>query len=191
MTEGPNYGTGSNVGGTGTIAWTSPENAGADDASNATATLAFTEESNYLSIQELAFSVSGTVDGITVEIEWSQSGKLSTPSVVDTIVTLTADGSTPVGDNKAIGSDLPLTPAVQSFGGAADLWGTTWSAATINGATFGPMASFTNNGVTSRDAQVDFIRVTVDYTPAATTDVVQRRRQVREWRLTPEPELVW
>ena len=75
---------------------------------------------------------------------------------------------TAAGVSRATGAVLPATATTVSFGGAADLWGTTWTASDINNANFG--AVFTCNTNTSGLAAsglVDFFRITITSTPAA------------------------
>lgn len=55
--------------------------------------------------------------------------------------------------------------AYQNYGGSADLWGTTWTAADINNANFGVALAAGNNGFSgTRTASVDYISITVYYT---------------------------
>ena len=54
-----------------------------------------------------------------------------------------AKAGTKVGTNKANGTLLPFTLAYSSYyGGATDLWGTTWTPAEINDPMFGAMIRF-------------------------------------------------
>ena len=53
-----------------------------------------------------------------------------------------------------------------TYGGAADLWNTTWSAADVNHADFGLDFSFLADGNNAVGA-IDFIKIRIHYTPGA------------------------
>lgn len=190
--EGPLYDSaGSNNTGVGTEAWASTTNIGADDGSNATITLASAEQSNYLQADNLGFNVADSVDGITVEIQRRVTSGLA--DCRDHVVKLSKDGSAAIGTNKADTATAYTTTATTiTYGGAADLWGTTWLASEINATTFAVLFSC-KDADTGASVQVDFIRVTVNYTAIPPEDpaAAKRGRMVKTWRMTPEPELVW
>lgn len=101
------------------------------------------------------------IDGILVEIgSGADAGELSK----DVLVQLSKDNTTLVGDNKAKNENL--TPAIvnRSYGGATDLWGTTWTRTEINASAFAvhfAMQAVNDNS----DVYLDYIRVTVYYSP--------------------------
>lgn len=64
----------------------------------------------------------------------------------------------PVGDNKANTVAWPTTDTYISYGGPADLWGTTWTVAEVNNNQFGAALSAR---VQSATARVDHMRATV------------------------------
>ena len=146
--------------------WTTPANVGADDAAYASITAATFDAgdvSYLLRATNLSMGVptGAIIVGILVEIErYYASGS---GLVEDVDVVLTKDGTTRVGSDYSAGADFTTSPAVVSFGGVADLWGTTWSVAEVNATTFGvfyKMGAVANNA----DGFVDFIRVTTYYT---------------------------
>ncbi len=163
QTSGPNYpGTTANVALGGSAgAWTAPGNIVSDNASYASITLNNSQYSDYLTGRNYSFSIpaGATINGIVVEIDryGSTNNRIS-----DRDVYLTKNGTTSVGTDKAAGN-WPGSSGVQTYGGAADLWGTTWTPAEINNANFGVMLSAQSSqaGIT---ANVDYIRVTVYYT---------------------------
>ena len=107
-----------------------------------------------------------TINGILVEIERHYEAG----TVADYDVCLTKDGSARVGDDKSTGATFPTADAITSFGGATDLWGTTWTVDEINATTFGvlyKMQATANNA----DGFVDFIRITVYYTATVAQSV--------------------
>lgn len=163
-TAGPNYaGTAANDASHGAQAWTNPTNAqGAPDGSYAT--------------------------------------QPSTQNKEDTIRLVVA--GTPTGTNKSTGASLPTTLQFVSYGGAADLWGTTLTPAQVNASTFGMVYAITDGAITTSNylkltnygfsipttatingvqvevdvindvsstlsTEVDAVRITVTYTPAA------------------------
>ena len=103
-----------------------------------------------------------TINGILVEIERHYANG----TVADEDVCLTKDGSARVGDDKSTAAAFPATDAITSFGGATDLWGTTWTVDEINATTFGVLYKMKATGANA-DGFVDFIRITVYYTAAA------------------------
>ena len=149
--------------------WTTPANVGADDGAYGQITAA-SFDANDLSYLLRATNPSmgvpsgATIDGILVEIERHYAAG----TVADEDVCLTKDGSTRVGADKSTGAAFPATDAITSFGGATDLWGTTWTVAEINATTFGVLYKMKATGANA-DGFVDFIRITVYYTAGAQT----------------------
>lgn len=150
----------------GSVAWSSPGNAAASDDSRATATIGSgLTPSEYLLATNFGFSIptGATIDGITVTVERSstQANRVSTNAV--RIVKGGVIGST----DKADGANWPTSDATLDYGGAADLWGESWTAADINASNFGFAISAAATAPGTRDAQVDHITITVTYTEAA------------------------
>lgn len=166
-TAGPNIaGAGASSGG-GT-AWTNPGNITADDASYATCTLTASGTSQALNGTSFGFSIpsGATIDGFLVEIERFSSSPLGSPfNIADSNVQL-IKGGTAGGTNKSTGAVWNYTsPTIVSFGGAADLWGQTWTDSDVNASNFGATLSIQNlSGVSTRTGSVDYIRITVYYT---------------------------
>ena len=165
--QGPNSPSTLASDGTGTFAWTNPGNASASDDARASATspsgppTGFTTDG--LNATGFGFSVPShaTINGVTVEIERRKSN--GTETVIDSSVRL-IKGGTPTGDNKADGvNDWPTADAYKTYGGSADLWGSTLTPADVNASGFGVslVAAFDQHDVT---AEVDHIRITVHYT---------------------------
>lgn len=109
--------------------------------------------------------VTATINGILVEIKKD----VDAGSAQDGLVQLTKNGTTRVGTNKAdTVNNWSNSPTTISYGGASDLWGTTWTPADINATNFGVhFAAEAQSDNT--DIDVDFIRVTVYYTPGDVT----------------------
>lgn len=153
----------------GSPAWSNPNNAlsGADADARATCGITASGTSGTLTVGTFGFAIPGgsTIDGIAVAIE----RRSTTGNVInDSSIRLTKSG-TATGDNKNSATFWPLnTDSTANYGGAADLWGTTWSVAEINDAGFGVaiVAANTDAGAT-RSAQVDHVTITVTYTAGA------------------------
>jgi hypothetical protein len=148
----------------GTQVWTDPGNAAASDDSRAVAAGlgAANTTSEYLLVTNFGFSIPGgaTIDGITVALERSatQASRVNTNEVK--IVKGGVIGS----ENKADGAAWPTTEASLNYGGVADLWSETWSVADINASNFGVVIGASATASGTRDAQVDHVTITVDYT---------------------------
>lgn len=86
--------------------------------------------------------------------------------ITDSTVSLVKAGSV-VGSNKATATAWPSVAQYVSYGGATDLWGTTWTPAEVNGTTFGAVLSATG---TVGNASVEHMRISVYYTLPGLTD---------------------
>ena len=152
----------------GTRLWTNVANAGASDNSYATVTAsgAGIYTSLYLKATNFGFAVSGTIDGITVEIERKASGNSASHYVVDNIVRLVVGGTIVGSDLKDGVTKHPTSDAYATYGGASNLWGLTPTDTEINGSTFGVVysVSITGPGKTVVTESVDHIRITITYT---------------------------
>ena len=120
-----------------------------------------------------AIPTGATIDGILVEWEQRRGGT----GIRDHTVRLYKAGVL-VGTNKAdTATDYPTTDTYRSYGGAADLWGTTWTAAQVNATDFGAVLAAQNAGAAgAAAANIDHVRITVYYTAAASGGTVPRRR---------------
>lgn len=167
-TTGPNLaGTGADDSAVGTIAWSSPGNLTAEDGSEAAASVTAGATTHYLKATNFGFSIpSGdTIDGILVEVK----NRAQTASRISDVTVSIVKGGSVVGDNKAFGTTWPTALTWRSYGGAADLWGTTWTDSDINASNFGVVISCTNSSGTV-GARVDAIRITITHsTPGGFT----------------------
>lgn len=154
----------------GTLAWSNPGNITADDGSNAEATASSDVQTHYLKATSFGFSIptDATVDGIEVTIDRHCDFDSLQRYTLDNIVRLVISGSVS-GDNKAdTANKWPTTPTTKSYGGASDLWGLgSVSPSTLNASNFGVVLSAdVYQGIVDTHARVDYIQVTVHYTPA-------------------------
>ena len=166
LTAGPNFaGSGTNVTGTGSVAWSNPGNALTDNNSYATVTLTSgNTSSNYLHVTNYGFNIptSATINGIQVAIGRFEDATGSGNDVRDVTVQLLKAGSR-VGSSLPGGSDWPTIEAQATYGNASNLWGTTWTPADINDNNFGLDLAVNTSNV-QRTAYVDYIEITVTYT---------------------------
>lgn len=151
----------------GTETWSSPENCATSDDSRATVSLTETQ-SHYLKGLFCDWAEppddADTIDGIEIKVERSTDGGGGV--IVDTIARLVKGGSV-VGDNKVIGLAWTGTDTVDTYGGAADLWGTTWTAAEVKASDFGFVISVQENLGLTTVARIDLITAKLYYTPAS------------------------
>ena len=176
FTAGPNNaGTGTNVGGAGSIDWVEPNAITSPGIPYAVATLNKDNRySNYLEGTNYSFNIpiNATITGIEVVINHMSSG--NNPSIYDNIVSLVKAGVITL-DNKA-----SLTPwlkgnfSTTTYGSTTDLWGTTWTPADINDPNFGVALAVyrQNQGNNLRNAIVDSMKITVYYSIGTATTTV-------------------
>lgn len=99
-------------------------------------------------------------DTVTASVDHIQVTVFYSTSVVDNSVRLLKAGVY-VGDDKAQASDWGAADAVVSYGGANDLWGTTWADTEVEAATFGAGISCVVAG--GAEAHIDHFTLTVYY----------------------------
>jgi hypothetical protein len=144
--------------------WASPTNIYTDNAAYASVTAATFDTNDYTEVLKatafgFAIPALATVKGIKVEIEKYRANA----NVVDECVQLTKDGTARVGNNKGdTVTNWGTAATVVTYGGAADLWGDTWTPAQINAATFGVHFAARALGEDA-DVYVDYVRITVYY----------------------------
>jgi hypothetical protein len=161
--QGPNSPDSGTSASPGTTAWTNPGNVTASDNSRATCALTSGQTTRRLWCTDFDFSIpsGATIDGIEVSVERSYTGSISGDS--DHTIQLTKDAVTLVGSNKAAAGTWPLTTdGIATYGGAADLWGTTWNDTEINATTFGVVVRAQAGASTT--FRVDHVTITVTYT---------------------------
>jgi hypothetical protein len=158
---GPNSGgTFANDSSVGTVAWSNPGNAVADDGSEASAYLGPLAVSQYLKVTNFFGSnpipSGATINGIKVEVK-----RHGEPTCADVDVHIVKGGTIQTA-NRNSSTAWPFTGAYQTYGGETDLWGATWLYSDINLNTFGFVISAYGNGW----VYIDHIRITVYYTPS-------------------------
>lgn len=164
----------------GTESWGTAANAQTDDGAYATYGTNSPQPWNgytlYLTAKELTDEVpaGATIDGIEIVLGCGEVSA-GVGDWKDSAVYIIKGGTIQTTQNKASASVYTAYPteSVLSHGGAADLWGQTWTAADINAAGFGVAISCVQSGAdeTGASVQVDYIQVSVTYTEAVTTTV--------------------
>jgi hypothetical protein len=143
-------GTGANDAAVGTAAWVNPTNAEGNQTTsyasvNLSASSNTSEATEYLKLTNFGFAIpaGATINGIGVSIyKWGATysgyhlGSYWSTSVLDNSVKLYKAGSI-IGSEHAASSAWPNSPAGRSYGGSADLWGTSWGVSDINNSGFG------------------------------------------------------
>lgn len=161
FTTGPKYPTTTaTVNGTGISGqWANPANIFADDGNNATAAFLappnFTDELNGATFG-MGIPSNAIIDGIKLEMQVPSSNRWST---FNSSMKLKKAGVI-VGDDKMLSATS--SGDVWTFGGATDLWGTTWTPAQLNASNFGFgfYAGYTSSGNDFTIA-IDYVRITV------------------------------
>jgi hypothetical protein len=175
-TVGPTgAGTGTNQAGVGTVTWTNPGNVTSDDGANrAVASTAKNEITNYLQASNFGFNIAAgsTIQGITVEIDRSEGNTQAAGGIKDSEVKIVKADTTIGTTNMADASIFwPTSDTFKSYGGTSDVWGETWSATDVNDSDFGVVLSAVNTKVSgggaAETARVDYVRITITYTPPA------------------------
>lgn len=140
------------------MSWTEPGRATVDDSVSATAAAMSSQlDTNYLKATAFGFAIPSTATINGIKVEWDRAAPTS---VVDKAVRIVKGGVIGSTD-KSAGAWSP-TDGYKSYGGAADLWGETWTPAQINAADFGCAISATLPAFIA--ANVDAVRVTITYT---------------------------
>lgn len=145
--------------------WLTPNNIKIDDAAEAQITAATYDSPDIsfrLKAQNLGFTIpaDSIIHGITVEID----RRAFAGTAADFRVQLLDAAGALVGTNKASASAWPATLAIATYGGAADTWAASPTAAMLNDIDFGVVLSVSATAANT-DIGVDFIRVTITYTP--------------------------
>lgn len=186
-TQGPNFpGTTASLANAGTSenaeAWVNPGNVVSDNGVEATITAATFDTpdiSQLLVCSNFGFTIptNATIMGITVEIERRDQAIGAASDNRVQLAKGTAFANL-VGTNKAdTALDWPTAATIKSYGGAADLWGASWTPAEINASSFAVMLSVQADAANT-DIFVDFVRITIDYVaPVTGPSAFGRRRR--------------
>lgn len=161
--QGPLFGSSATTSGSngGTIAWNNVSLILVDDGSVATCPLTPGQISVYAVATGFGFSIPANATIVGIQVDIKEADSIGFPGNIETnTVAITKAG---VFFTKTPADNWPTTLAYVTYGSASDLWGTTWTPAQINAATFGAAQSAFCN-ISADTAQIDAIRITVTYT---------------------------
>ena len=152
--------------------WSNPDRAVSSNNQYATATIGGSSDvTYYLRATGFGFSIpaGSTIDGIQIGIERNAICVGScTSNVRDYRVRMVKGGTIGTTDRADTSTNWPTSDATATYGGAGDLWGTTWTVADINNAATGVVISATRTSGGDKTARVDYISMIVYYTPPVT-----------------------
>lgn len=119
----------------------------------------------YLKATNFGFSFPSyaSICGIRVQVEKRANGLGLWGEITDNQVRI-IKGGTILGNNKATATAWATSDVTTTYGGASDLWGTSFTSAEVNASNFGIAISAHIAGVlVAPDAQIDNIRIAIDY----------------------------
>ncbi|MFO1019277.1 MAG: hypothetical protein U0903_01040 [Planctomycetales bacterium] len=152
----------------GTSFWINPGNVFTSDSNYTGFDAESSGDSEYLDITGFGFSIpaGSTINGILFEVRKREAA--AADNIYDKLVKALKAG-TAVGSDLKSASEWGTTFAYASYGGAANLLGTTWTANDINHSGFGIriQAAESVGQNTNAEGRIDHIRCTVTYTPPA------------------------
>lgn len=127
-----------------------------------------TANTQYLFVSGFGFNLpaGATVCGIEASVERNASGLLIGSSVRDNSVKI-AKGGTITGTDHASSASWTGSDVIATYGGNGDAWGTSWTYADINNASFGiAISAQLSAGLASLflSANIDQVKITVYYT---------------------------
>lgn len=148
-------------------AWVNPTNVAADDGAEAQvtdATFDANDQTSALRCSNFGFTIptDATVNGITVEV----AQRRFAGAARDHQVQLFSTPGTVIGSNKATATVWPAVETVASYGGVADDWSASPTPTIVNATTFGVQVKAFATAANT-DVGIDFVRMTVTYTPRA------------------------
>lgn len=129
----------------------------------------------YLQATQLTATVpaNAVIDGIKATIE-RRINDSTASTAVDSVVYVVQGGTIQTTQNKASGTGYTTSDVAATYGGAADLWGLSWTAADVNGSGFGIAIScqvsvdFESPGF----PEIDAITIEVFYTPGSSVPLL-------------------
>ena len=148
------------------LGWSNPDDIIADDNTDADVTcFDFDETVKRLISSRYGFMIpsGATINGIEVQIEIHDDSSSGGVDVTDVEARL-AKAGVPIGNDKSKAGAWPSTRTLRSYGGSADLWGTTWTPAEINADGFGFSLRPGTSGACD-NSKVDYHGIIVYYTP--------------------------
>lgn len=159
----------------GSTTWTSPTNAGANDASDATAAV----PTDYLVCTNFSFNIppNAVIVGVTVKVDASETGSGTSDYIPQLI---TAATPTLVGSAKTAVVVSGATKVTSTNGSTSDVWSATLTPSIVNTSGFGVAIWSTD---TTNTLAINFVTMAIEYTmlaPAREADPTPARPKYYE-----------
>lgn len=139
---------------------------------------ALDNQSTQVDLEAETFSIGAptgvTIDSIIVRVEGYGTAGAAASRKID--VALTKNGTSEVGDVVTITLDKNTDAYIEARGTTDVLWGTTWTVAEVNAATFGVFVN--PNNTNTADIFIDHIQIKVCWTEAVEGGISGRRRKI-------------
>lgn len=153
-----------NLDGSGTVNWNNLTNALTNNSQYAVA--AFTSGSTiseFLYVSAFAFALPSTavIEGIQATVKRKAVGPV-TDNYVGLIYT-NAGSPTITSPDKGSATTWSAVNEVVLYGGAADLWNSTWNTTLINDSAFGLAISADGDGSLNNQASIDYVQLSISY----------------------------
>lgn len=176
-TAGPNLaGTGADNATVGTRTWINTGNITANDGTYTNTSVAVnsnTNGSHYLKATNFGFSIpsGATIDGITVVFR-----RMATPIPAKDSQVKIVKGGTIGSTSLHSGTNWDGTAfRSDTYGGATNLWGETWTHTDINSSTFGVVLSCLSSSFKQTTTpRVDYVEITINYTSGGVSFIARR-----------------
>jgi hypothetical protein len=155
--------------GAGSTDWTDPASARTPDTSYAASAMADSGggvgASYYLNLTGFGFAIPSDATVIGIVVHWSAAENADVTIASTRLLKAGVAAGTDYGA-AAAGSLTKESGSYYGYGGAADLWGTTWTPAQVNASDFGVRLAF-STAAAPKTAEVGHAIVTVRYLDAA------------------------
>ncbi len=139
---------------------------------------ALDNQSTQVDLEAETFSIGAptgiTIDSIVVRVEGYGTAGAAASRKID--VALTKNGTSEVGDVVTVTLDKNTDAYIEVRGTTDVLWGTTWTVAEVNAATFGVFVN--PNNTNTADIFIDHIQIKVCWTESS-GEVKSRRRKIQ------------
>jgi Tfp pilus assembly protein PilX len=151
--------------------WTNSGNAYTVNSSFATTALANNANSANLDVTNFGYPLpaGATINGFEVTIQRKASSSSATNNIVDTDIFLLKNSTTTSATDKSLTTTKwPTTSGSQIYGGATDLWGSTWTGANVASSGFGVRIKVHSTcSSCNLTASVDGVSIKVYYTASS------------------------
>jgi hypothetical protein len=123
-----------------------------------------------MAVTLMSLGTNGLTGGSSSHPVFANTTTGSSSALQDSSVKLLKNNSA-VGTDHAASTPWGSIESTATYGGSADLWGTTWTPADVNGSTFGVQLTAKNVAAAAATAAVDFVQITVTYSAASPSSI--------------------